>query len=534
MDPTILKLFPLSYDEHVKHHEALLREIISTAVRSPVYAGRMDMVSSLSDIQSLPLTHYELIDECISTKGLDSVLLQKPVVDFRTSGSTGAPKRFYYNKDDVRRITSEYCFIAKVLGVHSGDRFWNLGGPLPDVSGYILQNVGEEMQLADPITTFIKDDKDLVSALRRITKEGNVDILAGAALIVFLIGKMSNDLDFLNRIVEEKACRSYHLPKPLAKLARKIYLRGIDMSEVKRVAANARIGITYAESLHPYAEDIKRAYPNIRMYDVYGSTENPIIAAQLDPTACGLSVVLENMIPEIASVQDVRRAKTDPHIKVPGILWSDWKKGTKGELIITRPGNCLPLVRYPTGDVVEVVETAREISMEQDGKQITFSLPQIKVLGRSVESLDFETGDESGNYLGIKIYSRHVTESLHASGNIKWWEIYKIKEAPAGLAVVVIPEQEISDIPHFRSEVLKMLTKEDPDIPQTFQIAYDLGRLEIIILRPGAYSAVQGEIDRRVTDGRSYGQLKPKHIYNMVNKDEFDRTLREKYSKWMP
>jgi len=94
---------------------------------------------------------------------------------------------------------------------------------------------------------------------------------------------------------------------------------------------------------------------------------------------------------------------------------------------------------------------------------------------------------------------------------------------------VVIPETDPSDIGRFKSEVVRRLTEEKSDIPHSFQTANDLGKLEVIVLPAQAYNVIESEIDRRIREGRSYGQLKPKHIYSMPGEEEFRRAMKEKF-----
>ncbi|OPY31330.1 MAG: GH3 auxin-responsive promoter [Methanomassiliicoccales archaeon PtaU1.Bin124] len=534
LDGATLERFTSSYEQHRKRHEVLLSDIVAYAKKSPLYANISVSGSSLDDLASIPLTFYEDIAKCIESEGLEKVLLGKVEQSFRTSGSTGSPKSFFYGINDIERISSEYMTAANLVGITSKHRLWNLGGPLPDVSGYIMNTMGKDMGMEDLIPTLLHDDKDLVKALRRISKEEKVDVMVSTALVFYLIGRMSREPDYLRNMVEDKARRSFGLPGPLAKLAAMFYLRGVDMHALRKITGELKMGISFAEPLSPYLEDLKRSYPKLQIYDVYGSTENPIMAAQLDPTVNGLCMIISSIIPEIAPIEDVRKAKSDPTYRVRSTPWYQWSSGMVGELIITRPGQCLPLLRYPTGDVIEVLEPAHSINAMLDGKEFSFSLPLIRIMGRSVDALDFEAQDECGNFFGVKVYTRQINEALHRSGNVRWWEIFKIKGAPARLIILVIPESDPSDRSRFKHEIFQRLTHEDPDIPQSFLIANDLGMLDVIVLPSDAFQSVQAEIDRRVKEGRSYGQLKPKRIHVMSNEEEYEKAMTDRYSHWLP
>jgi len=529
IDRSVVDRFTVSYEEHIRRHEVLLREVTSSALRSPTYSSRIRTISSFDELDSLPLTSYETILDDMEKEGVDKVLLAPPEQYFHTSGSTGKPKRFYYGKEDIQRIASEYAMMAHIIGIKPDQKAWNLGGRLPDVSGYVLIKVGEVLQMEDPISTLLKDDKDLIKALRRISSERGIDIMASAALIIFLIGKMSMEPGYLKGLVEDKIVRTYRFPRPLARMMASIYLRGVDQVALRHITDNVSIAISYAEALNPYMGELAKCYPKLKIYDVYGSTENPIMAAQMEHQISGLSMFISTIIPELAQPEEVIRGKADHSYRVRGVPWFRWKAGMKGELIITRPGQCLPLVRYPTGDIIEVLDPAHQSRIALNGGVEIITLPLIRVLGRSVETLDFEAHDEAGNFLGIKIYSRYVNEALHRSSNVRWWELYNIRDTPARLAMVVIPERDPQDGMRYKNEIVRRLTEERSDIPHTFQVANDLGKLDIIVLAARSYEAIQAEIDRRIREGRSLGQLKPKHIYVMSSEAEFALTMHQKY-----
>lgn len=529
LDRLVIERYRIGYDEHKERHQGMLKEITERALGSPVYAGRTTRTTSLDDLSTLPLTTYDHIFERIEQDGLENVLLSPSQINFRTSGSTGKPKSFHYGAEDIDRFALEYAVVSRMMGIRPGMRGWNLGGPLPDVSGYMFDQAKDVLEMADSVSTLLKDDKDLIIALRRISSERKVDIMATAALMLYLIGRMGNEPGFLHGLIEDKAMRSYRLPRPLAKLARRIYLRGVDLDALKSITGEVTIAISYAEPLNPYLSELKRCYPRIQVHDAYGSTENPITAVQIDRSVNGLSFFIHTLIPEIATTEDVIKHNADPGHTVRGVPWYEWKEGMRGELIVTREGQCLPLVRYPTGDVIEVLDPAHSMTVNIGGENVEITLPLIRVLGRSVETLDFEAKDEAGNYLGMKFYSRYVNEALHRSSNVRWWEMYNIKEMPARLAVVVIPETDPADIARYKNEIVRRLTHERSDIPHSFQTANDLGKLDIIILPSKAYDVVEAEIGRWIREGRSYGQLKPKHIYVVPDDREFRRLMGERY-----
>jgi phenylacetate-coenzyme A ligase PaaK-like adenylate-forming protein len=515
------------YDDLILRHKALLSEITTAAGGSAIYKERIRPISCLEDLSDIPLTSYLMMDQAIEKNGLDACLLRAPDHTFQTSGSTGNPKRMFYSRADVDRVARDFVLFCQVVGLSRGDVGWNLGGAFPNVSGEILERTCDRAGI-EKLTTLLTKDSDLVQAMKRASKTDRIDAMVSAALVLYFVGQTVKDPEFLRGVVQNKLQRDYHLPRPLARLAARLYLRGLDDKQLARTLSRCKIAFTYAEPLTPYLHDLRERFPGMAFHDVFGSTENPILAAQLDPAKAGLSLFLSSAIPEIADPAEVAEAKEGHRQRVAGVPWFAWTKGMRGELIITRPGECLPLVRYPTGDLIEVLDPAWTHRAVVDGQEIAVTLPLIKVLGREVEALDFEVQDEGGCFLGNKIYSRHIHEALQRPYNIRWWELYNIKGTPGRLCFLIIPDHEVTDMARFKKETLRHLFNECDDPNHALAIGHELGRLDILVTRTSAYEIVQRDIDRRMREGRSLGQLKPKRIHVLEDEKAFKDAVKER------
>lgn len=512
-------------EERASRQEETLRAITSQIERSAIYAGRVWPVADMESLSELPLTSYIHIEKAVSAEGLEACLLVPADKVFETSGSTGAPKCMYYSQGDMDRVALDFAVIARLVGIRPGDMGWNLGGAMPNVSGAMLEWAADLVGV-ERLTTLLTRDSDLMGAMRKACKVERIDVISTAALVLYFVSRSIREEDFLNGVVRGKIRRDFHLPGPIADLIAKAYLARIDIPKLRRTLARTRIALTYAEPLTPYIQDLRSTFPDMVFHDILGSTENPVMAAQLDPRVQGLHLFVHALVPELADPAEVVRGLEDGKA-VKGVPWYEWRKGMRGELLITRPGDCLPLVRYPTGDMIEVLDPFAEIRVDIDGG-LTAVMPLIKVLGRSVDTLDFEVPDEMGSFLGNKIYSNHIHEALQRPNNVRWWELYNIKGEPGRLVFLVIPDKDVEDPERFRKETLRILLRKCDDPHHTLQIGHELGRLDVMVTRARAYEVVQREIERRIKEGRSLGQLKPKHIYKVEGEEEFRRAVREK------
>lgn len=503
----------------------LLRAVLSHAKDSALYRGRIDSNATLEELDSLPITQHSGIVGAIGQYGAANVLLMPPDYEFHTSGSTGDVKKVFFSHKDLERIADDYVQMTQMVGICQADTGWNFGGAPPLVSGTVMDTVIQKIGLRGCISTLLRSDTDLVRSLKKASHADRVDVTAGAALLYFLIARTCNQPSFLHDLVRGKLVRDYYLPGPLATIIARLYLVGLDRKNLIRIAQEVRLGISYAEPLTAYMKEIAKAFPNIRMVDVFGSTENPLMAAQLDAGSDGLSMFVDSLIAEIVEPIDIAGITGTDAVRVKGTPWWRWTKGMRGELVLTRDGECLPLVRYATGDVIEVLDPDYPASVMTGHDQVTVRMPLIKVLGRSSDTLDFEVQDDSGNFLGNKVYTRQINDALQGADNVRWWELFVVGGDPGRMVFVVIPSNVPDDPKGFHRGLVHRLLNECDDPLHTFKIGADLGRFEVLVTPPDAFLVIQSEIDRRVREGRSIGQMKPKRIC-IVGREDLEGHLR--------
>jgi len=163
-------------------------------------------------------------------------------------------------------------------------------------------------------------------------------------------------------------------------------------------------------------------------------------------------------------------------------------------------------------------------------------------LGRSTDSVDYDSGDQNGNFFGFKVYSRQINDALFKIQNIRWWELYHVRGSPGRFIFLVIPEAPVQDMVAYKAEIHASLTKTFVEY-----YAVNTGRqfildgsaangngvihkelIEVIVTRPEAYNVVDREVKRRLKEGRAMGRQKPKRIFKVENEAEFKRLVDEK------
>jgi phenylacetate-coenzyme A ligase PaaK-like adenylate-forming protein len=512
----------------------MLAGITETAPGSPVYEGRIRRVDSLGGLSSLPLTTYEHIAHATDALGPERVLLTPYSNYWETSGYTGRSKRMYYSAGDIDRTQRAIGIAATLIGVRPWHTGWSFGAAYPLLSGSIVDMIAGYCGITQYVSTPISNENDFVRAMRRASRWGGSarsaapDIMVGPPLLFLMITRMAHDMSFYRRLAVEKAERDYRLPGWAARLASRLYLAGIHPDRLGYIVENATMAFSFGEPMQHYIDELRHSYPQVEFHDFLGSTDALFLGLQWVDGDDWLSLMLQGMIPELADPAAVRVASEGPGATVEGTPWYEWKAGMRGELLVTRPGDCLPLVRYPTGDLVEVVDPTYHVEKDLEGKPVAFEAPAIRMLGRAVDAFDFEVPDEMGIFPVGKIYSRDVQDALDQAGEVRWWELHYLRGSPGRLVCLVIPASEPHDRAAYGERLRHCLRTTSPLLGNAVGTAQALGAFELIVAAPEAYAAVKAEIDRRVRQKRDLGQIKPRHIYFSDSQEDMDALLRPK------
>lgn len=535
----VKRLYCCSYEALKEYHARMLAGITESAGDSAVYRGRIKNVETLEGLSGLPMTCWRDVEQAIEREGFDHVYMSKPVKFWQTSGYSGKPKKIFYGGRDIEGMYMSILEMLFVTGAFESDMsVWNMGVGEPYLPGTLFDDCFTKYKdsariKADYVSEPATDEDGFVKSLKMISKVDGVNVLIAYPIMYYLISMSTGCPEWLEGKVSDAFRRLMVLPVRVlpasaGKAFAKFYLRKVDYRHIRHILETAKIGYVFGEPLGPYR--VADQYPSITFYNILGSTELLLQAFQATPEVADLSVVLKNFIPEIASVEDVEAAKNDPEHRLAAVPWYEWKKGMRGELVITRPGECLPLIRYPTGDYIEVTDPARTVTVNRGGVRFDITLPAIRILSRTMDMVDFDAPDQSGAFFGFKFYSKNLSDAMERAGNVKWWEFYKLHGGPGRYMLRVIPENEVRDrdTDDFRKRIVAALLDENEDHSVSFSLAKELDALDIVIARPEAYEEIDRVIRQRIRQRQPLGRIKPRHIHTVASAEEYDRILKEK------
>lgn len=524
--------FCVSPEQRIEEHTRLLATVSAQAAQATlIYGEDLPIISNPESMSGLPILTSDRITKVLAENPLEAVLNARSSYCWKTSGYSGTSKTFYYAKEDAERFADIWAAYAWLTGARSGSSFWNFGSKLPMVSGQLLELVKTRFETRNNIYSPIKNGMDFVSALKKASRSKGADVIAGPTIAYYLICRAVQDPRYMLESVERVVINDMHLPAFLAKILAKLVLTGFNPTSLSTSLEHMYTGYSYAEPLASYSDMIHEHFPNLTMFDVYASTEVPIIGATLNKNDTALALLLPALYAELGDPLEIYKAKKDPGYGVTTIPWYKWEKGMTGELIISRPGAALPLFRYATGDLLQVEDPMRaftpEASVRFPGEfSESIPAPAIRVIARSADAIDFETEEEMGSFMGKKIYTPQIQQALSPLPNIVWWELFKVRKGDSGpgpLIFLIYPEKIPDQVAVFREKVREALMYQTRDETETIKSADSMGLLEIRILHPGAFNEIQADIIDKIEASGSLGQLKPRHIFTVDNGVEFSR-----------
>jgi phenylacetate-coenzyme A ligase PaaK-like adenylate-forming protein len=507
--------------EMLDYQGQMIVEITRRAQGTPVYKGRIREVRDIDELVELPLTFYDQIASAFKLHGVENCLLSSYEVRVQTAGTTGVPKTYYYSSGDIEGFGLIGGRCGWLLGLRPADLALSFSAPPPYISGILTRSAARKARiriLDTPVTRPIQ----LIKGLKRISRvRERIKAIYGFPSILDMVGRIATEPERFRLRARQKIRQRLG---PLGGIASR-FLLNMDYERLGQIIEGVGMVCSAGEPLKPYEERLESYYPSARFHEAYGSTELGIGMMQLLPDA-GLNPMLDWFIPMLASPEEVVRARRDPSYRPTLIPYWKWRAGQRGELIITRDGQCLPLINFPTGDLVEVIDPSKTIRLELSYTELNVSLPEVRTLGRSVEFLPPEMDVDEMLIFGVaRVYPSEIKEELHKIQGLRVRHHTLFVHTPTPSRplpkwrVEVIPEQAVSNKGELKERIRRRLI-DRTELHETlgplglgYSREYIEGLFEVEILEPEAYRRIEEEVERRLREGKPLGQIKPKHVY---------------------
>jgi phenylacetate-CoA ligase len=344
-------------DLRALEEQRLADGLLLRAARSALYRDRWReagvdpaAVRSLDDLQRLPYIQGPDLRE-VWRHPRDEVLCDPDVrVWFATSGTTGAPKWTPYGRGEFAMFEDVVLRAYRMIATRDGDfRCTIFSTPAPfvsDASAYALLASCVRARL--PVESVITSPSAAEATLRFLAARRPTAVIGFPSLLLRIAEGITEEAPRAARAEwrHERSLRS---------------LAGVVATAVVRIQPRhifrPRVGLFGGEPLAPYRKPLQDAW-GIRSYELYGMTEFPCFHVEC-PEQTGIHVWADWCIPELIPLQALEHEEADPAAVPAAHHLFDASPGAVGEFVFTSFTTVLPLIRYRTGDVIEVIDTAR-------------------------------------------------------------------------------------------------------------------------------------------------------------------------------
>lgn len=366
-----------------------------------------DGVRRVEDLRRVPYITGSTLRQVWASHRADEILCSSAVrVWFATSGTTGAPKWTPYARAELdllqRTALRDFCMC---VGNVEGLRCLVFATPAPFISdgaGYfnLFGQIRRGIRIEYLLTSYAQEQARASLALAASRRP--YGIIAFPSLAMRLSEILAQDAPASARAAfrEDRTLRNFALM-----LATRL------MRVTARHILGPRVGVFTGESLAPFREPLRRAF-GLEPFELYAMTEFPCFHLDCSEHA-GMHLWTDLCIPEV--IPDTELAREEHDGTTPGAMpLLDAPPGTTGELVLTTWTETLPLIRYRTSDLVEVVGT------ERCGCGRTH--PRVRINGRRDDLVNFGLI----RFSTVELESR--LQTLSGPSAVSAWQLHVVRE----------------------------------------------------------------------------------------------------------
>ncbi|HEV8353880.1 MAG TPA: AMP-binding protein [bacterium] len=378
--------------------------LISFAARSALYRDHWSdagvtpaAVRKYEDLQRLPYVRGADLREAWR-RHPDAMICDPDVrAWFATSGTTGLPKWTPYGPAELALVEEivhrAYYILVQRPGVF---RCTIIATPAPFVSdagafALLASHVAARL----PVEYLIASPTEAEATLRFLRTRPPTAIVGFPSILLRIAEGIADEAPTQARLAWRRQPSAATLAAVLATKLMRIKPRHLFKPEV---------GLFGGEPLAPYRQALHETW-GLQALELYAMTEYPCFHLECREQA-GMHLWADKCIPEIIPLAELEREDDDPAYVPAARHVFDATAGMQGEFVFTSFGRALPLVRYRTGDVIEVVDTARCACGRTH--------PRIRVRGRR---------DDLVNLGLIRFSTAELDQRLGAISGIGSWQL---------------------------------------------------------------------------------------------------------------
>jgi len=349
-----IECLPMAGIIELQKQNLLKSDLIHRALASALYAdawrrqGVSDApIEDRAQLTTLPYLEGEHIRQAFARHTpAELVNFEKTRIWSCTSGSTGKSKWIPYSDADLELFSQAIMrALCQQAGQPRAHRVLSLTSPAPFISD-LLSNLAMMTHTGlglerEVISVGLSDVEPAVELARR----RGVDVLIAFPSVAM---KMAEEIELHIKDVIERRWHETRNPKWLAA---RLYFK-INKPRAQNVLA-LRYGLFSGESIQPYREFLKRSF-GLEPYETYTLTEFPCLNVDCERHD-GIHIWSDLCVPELIPDSELEKEADIPGYIPKAAFLDQAHAGTRGEYVVTTFSQALPLVRYRTADMVQVV-----------------------------------------------------------------------------------------------------------------------------------------------------------------------------------
>ncbi len=436
-----IECMPLSQLVELCEREFREAKVMQRAANSALYREKWaaagvvpEEVRTYTDLRMVPYSTGSQLREVLTRYHPDELVCTDDVqLWISTSGTTGTPKWIPVSLGNLSFMREAFPrAVALVLGAAQDFSVLSITAPAPFITEsaayhFLMTHILND-QHAEFTFVALPEALDALN-FARIAQTKGLFAFPSLALVI---------AEGVSQLAAEGAREQFREERSLRNLL------GVLATSVMRIKAkhvfSFKWGAFSGEPLDPYRSAIVEAY-GLQPSSAYTATEFGTAAAAECRAHDGMHLYLDLCLPEVIPQAELEREGADASYVPQAVPLWEASPGLTGELVLTSFAEALPLVRYRTSDVIEVVST--------EPCACGRTHPRIKVFHRSDDVIN----------LGLIRFSIYLLkdklEEVGMHGRIARWQARITREnhrpkvlllvQPAGAVVATAFVQEIAD-----------------------------------------------------------------------------------------
>jgi phenylacetate-CoA ligase len=334
--------------------------VLQRAAKSALYRARWQRagfnpegIKDLNDLRRAPLTAESDLVRACHPSPIKSYACSDVQMWFRVTGRGGATWWMPCGKQDIMRMLGLCRRMSLVVGISDSDLALVLSQPAPTVSDSLPYFLGYAHRLQSGARMEIVP----LSLMLLLHRPAWADFFLKRQPTI-LVATPTDALqlaDILRKNMGGQSQTGSSTTSPTAGEAtstsqtRKAERRG----PLERL----RLALLFGSGTSQDIQRVAQEY-GVETFQMQGATDCLLLNVECQMHK-GVHIWLDTCIAEILPVGETEERRTGANLQSQAVFLHEAKTDTRGELVVTTFGEALPLVRYRTGETVEVVSNER-------------------------------------------------------------------------------------------------------------------------------------------------------------------------------